>query len=276
MKMDLGVKKVGFAYSNKVGNEGFNEFMDLKNKMPQIQNYDPNSYIPVKGKKYMSNGSKLYCNLAFQCLLDKIEDYDKSRIGLYNCTDMPHLEDSIMFDVEAKQYGINGVSPMLVPNTLANVCSGQMAILSGINGINFTMSSGCISVANALIIANLHICENFIDAAILVSMEMASAMHSAIRQQRLNTSIDKTLYNSPELGASILVGNRDDNDLAAIVYIASALAINHSVENTFEELLHSIPTRQVDTILIDSGTSFIKKSLIESIVKNIGLNAHLG
>jgi hypothetical protein len=231
--------------------------------------------MPVKGKKYMSNSSKLYCNLAFQCLLDKMEDYNKSRIGLYNCTDMPHLDDSVIFDTEAKQYGISGVSPMLVPNTLANVCSGQMAILSGISGVNFTMTSGAVSVSNALTVANLHICENFIDVAVIVSMEMSSVVHDTIRTQRLRTSIDKRICNSPELGASVLVGNRSNNDLAVITYITSALSINDTIENTFKDMVNDIPNKQIDIVLIDSGIFFINKSLIELFVKNSGINAHI-
>jgi hypothetical protein len=164
---------------------------------------------------------------------------------------------------------------MLVPNTLANVCSGQMAILSGINGVNFTMTSGSISISNALTIAHLHICENFIDVAVIVSLEMSSVMHDAIRARRLKTSIDKKICNSPELGASILIGNRGNNDLAIITYNVSALSTNDTVENIFKELVHDITNKQIDIILIDSGVSFINRLFIESTMKNSGINAHI-
>ncbi|MDR0605110.1 MAG: hypothetical protein LBG80_12480 [Bacteroidales bacterium] len=274
MNVNLGIKKVGFLYGDKkTGNDGFCEFILSKEKSPKIKDYDPDGYIPVRGKKYMSNSSKLYCNLTHQCLPNVIiEQYKKNRIGLYNCTDMPHLEDSIMFDSEAQKYGINGVSPMLVPNTLANVCSGQMAILSGINGVNFTMTSGAVSISNALSVVNLHIYENFIDIAILVSMEMSSAMHSAIRQHRIRTSIEQKLQNSPELGASILVGKSNKDDLATIIYIDSSLSINNTLEDTFNELLNGILNKQIDIILIDSGASFINKSIINSIMNKKGIN----
>lgn len=270
MNVNLGIKRVGFLYDDKIGADGFNEFIVLKEKHPKIKEYDANAYIPTRGKKYMSNSSKLYCNLAYQCVSGV--NYGKNRIGLYNCTDIPHLEDSIMFDTDAKKYGINGVSPMFTPNTLANVCSGQMAILSGINAINFTMTSCAISVANAIILINLHICENFIDAAVIVSMENSSAMHDAIRLHRLKTSTEQ---NSPELGASILIGNRGDDDLAVITHTETSLSMGNTVETVFEKLFSNIPNKQIEVIVIDSGMLFIDKSIIDSIVKKFGINAHI-
>jgi hypothetical protein len=120
--------------------------------------------------------------------------------------------------------------------------------------------------------ANLHIYENFIDIAVIVSMEISSIMHDVIRSHRLKTS-NKQLYNAPELGAAILVGKKGNDDLAVIAHSESSLSIDNTVENTFEKLIHNISDKQIDVILIDSGISFIDQALIDHIVKNSGVDA---
>lgn len=254
--MLLGIKKIGFLYDEYYGLDGVTHFVETTPKGQKIKDYDPQGYLPLKGKKYMSNSSKFFCNLSYQCL-DSFQIGAKDRVGIYNCTDMPHLEDSVTFVNESRAFGVSGVSPILAPSILANVCSGQMAISSGINGINFTMTSGANSVPNGLQILNLHIQEEFVDYGIIVSMEVASHSHNALRANRKS--------NSPEFGGAILVGKYDPSDIAKISY--SKTVNIKPVESGLSSLLES-GFADVDLIIVDSGTTTPDNQGVEKVIRN--------
>ncbi|PKF74863.1 beta-ketoacyl synthase N-terminal-like domain-containing protein [Chryseobacterium sp. PMSZPI] len=239
-----------------------------------IEDYDPQKFLKPKGQRFLSKSTILYCSTAFQAIhsrgLVRFIQNTPERVGLYNGTELSNLEDCFAFDLTAKNEGPDRVSPMKVPNTIANAAASQMAIQAGIKGPNFSVCAGMAGSIQALDIACLHLKQGITDYGIVASTEVRNNYQKSIQKSFGDRNM------SPELGISMILERRESMDmenkspLAGIVMMHSEIFIDHEV--SFETYLYSvirpaITQYDVDILIVSGGLSAIDCDAFEIMVK---------
>lgn len=151
----------------------------------QFLNYDPQG---VLGKsRHLSSATKLLCSTAAQ-LMDhpnhKVDPTNATRVGVYVAADTINLEDDFEFDMCARNFGPDFVSPLKAPNTLSNVVGSHLARLYDIQGPNCTIAAGQQSFLQSLDIAQLALQTGTIERALLGVVEVTSIYQQACGQSR--------------------------------------------------------------------------------------------
>ncbi len=183
---NIAVTAVSYLSPDGSGMDTFFQQINNGHSKKVLEQYDPEGYLGKKGVRYLSNSTKLYCNLAFKCLdhpnVKILLNAHPEKFGLYDGSELANLEEAMAFDLVAKAEGPDYVSPMKAANTLANASASLMAIKSGISGPNFSVCGGATGSLQALDIASMHIRNKITDYGIVVSTETTSVYHTAIRR----------------------------------------------------------------------------------------------
>lgn len=248
----LAITSIGFNSPNGTGIDNFYNQINFGCTKEVIENYDPQQYLGTKGLRYLNKATLLYCNLAFQVIEERGlrgEIAQKSdRIGLYDGSDLSNIEDGFIFDFIAKTEGPDLASPMSAPNTIANASSSMMAIKANVKGPNFTVCGGVCGSLQALDIASLHISEGMTDYGILVSTEVTSKYHKAVRKgEKRNTDVSE----AGEMGISLLVeplNNAEDQGVKIYSKVIDITSGHKLLNESSEDLL----TRLAVTLIKDN------------------------
>lgn len=183
--INIAISNVSYLSVDGSGLDTFYQQINEGTKHTEIENYDPDGHLGKKGLRYVSSASKMYCNLAFNCLqhpnVQTFLNQHPERFGLYDGSELANLEEAMVFDLVAKGDGPDYVSPMKTPNTLANASASLMAIKAGITGPNFSVCGGATGSMQALDIACMHIRNRITEYGIVVSTEATSKFHQALR-----------------------------------------------------------------------------------------------
>lgn len=268
-----GIAIVGLGYISSLGSGKEVFYKKIKENLTseKMDNYDPDSFLAKRGLRYFSKATKMFCNLAFQCIhqnkLGNLIEFNKDRVGIYDGTELSNIEDGFAFDLVAKNDGPELVSPMNTPNTIANAAASQMAIQSKITGPNFSINGGTCSALQAIDVASMHLKDQIVDYAIICSTETSSKYQEAIRFGENRVS---NLPLANEYGTSIALERIEtalENDQKIFGYIKGIISgqtiENQSRENLIailiEELLlyNQLTISDVDMVMIGSGAQNI-------------------
>jgi len=272
---DILITAIGYNSPSGTGLESFIKQINSQHTETgkEIEVVDPQLYLGTKGIKFLNKATKMYCNVAFQCIeeqqLKQHIEASADKIGLYDCSDLSNIQDGFLFDLTAKVEGPDSVSPMSAPNTIANASSSQMAIKSNIKGPNFTVCSGACSSLQALDIANLHLKQGIINHAIVGSTEVVAKYQEAVRRGE-KRGTDK---NSNEVAVAMLLQRRDEltgeKQYARVLGFQSGTQL---LEENPEELLQRLinqsikqhPEFPVDLIVVGGGYHNLNLQSFES------------
>lgn len=121
----------------------------------EVKGLNFNDYIDRKEARKMDRYTQLAMVAAKQAMADSemnLESVDKNRIGVVFGVGIGGIKT---FEDEVKYYGIheeNGpkFNPFFIPKMIADIAAGQISILYGLHGPNYTTTSACASSTNAL------------------------------------------------------------------------------------------------------------------------------
>lgn len=133
--------------------------------------------------RYLSDATRLFGGAAVAVLDDArlaaLLASSPERVGVYTCEETVNLRDDYQFDLCIKVHGPDEASPLLAPNTLANVVGSHFASYTGITGPNCTIAAGQSGGMHALQSAQLGLLEGAIDCALVGGVEVSSDYHRA-------------------------------------------------------------------------------------------------
>ncbi|MEG1581042.1 MAG: beta-ketoacyl-ACP synthase II [Bacteroidaceae bacterium] len=122
----------------------------------EVKDFNPTDYLDRKECRKMD----LYEQYALVAAIEAVEDsgmnldtLDKNRVGVVLGVGIGGIHT---FEEEVGNYAINGAemgpkfSPFFIPKMISDIASGQVSIMYGFHGPNFTTTSACASSTNAL------------------------------------------------------------------------------------------------------------------------------
>jgi 3-oxoacyl-[acyl-carrier-protein] synthase II len=185
----VAIVGVGFISPQGTGLKGFSQhFRDEQQQEAKnyIEELDPHNYLGKNGLKFVGASSIMFCNLAYQGLenaglLPQLAQH-RSRIGIYDGSELANLEEAFQFDLSAKVNGADHVSPMRAPNTLANASASYFAIREEIVGPNVSVCGGSNGFVQALHLAKLHLDNGMIDFAVVCATDHLTYYYDVIVQ----------------------------------------------------------------------------------------------
>lgn len=122
----------------------------------EVKNFKATDFIDRKEVRKMD----LYEQYALVAAMEAVKDcgvdldtIDKNRVGVVLGVGIGGIHT---FEEEAGNYAVNGAemgpkyNPFFIPKMIADIASGQISILYGFHGPNYTTTSACASSTNAL------------------------------------------------------------------------------------------------------------------------------
>ena len=121
----------------------------------EVKNLDISEFIDRKEARKMDRYTQLAVISAMQAVADSgmiLEKVNKDRIGVIYGVGIGGLRT---FEDEVKYFALNEAAgpkfnPFFIPKMIADIASGQISIMYGFHGPNFTTTSACASSSNAL------------------------------------------------------------------------------------------------------------------------------
>lgn len=121
----------------------------------EVKGLDVNKYIDRKEARKMDRYAQLAIISAMQAVDDSgmdLEKVDKNRIGVVfgvGIGGIKTFEDEVLYYSKVKESGPK-FNPFFIPKMIADIASGQISIMYGFHGPNYTTTSACASSSNAL------------------------------------------------------------------------------------------------------------------------------
>jgi 3-oxoacyl-[acyl-carrier-protein] synthase II len=119
----------------------------------EIKHFDITKYIDQRESKRMDRFTQLAVAAASQAVTDSGLDFTKEnvyRIGSIVGTGIGGIKEIEDQHIRLLNGGPRKVSPFCVPRLMSNAASGTIAILYGLAGPNFSVSSACASGSHAI------------------------------------------------------------------------------------------------------------------------------
>jgi 3-oxoacyl-[acyl-carrier-protein] synthase II len=119
----------------------------------EVKGFAPESYIPKKRVKEMGRYAHLAVAAAKHCFDDaaiELTDEDREECGTLVGVGIGGLEWLYAHSLTLRDKGPERVSPYFIPNVIANLAGGQIAITYGLRGISYCNTSACSSSAHSL------------------------------------------------------------------------------------------------------------------------------
>ena len=114
----------------------------------EVRDFDPKAWVPPKDVKKMGSFIHYGIAAATMAMADaglEITDANAERAGVIIGSGIGGLRGIEETSIDLHQGGPRKVSPFYVPSTIINMISGQLCILKGFKGPNFTAVSACAS-----------------------------------------------------------------------------------------------------------------------------------
>ncbi|MGN0070179.1 MAG: beta-ketoacyl-ACP synthase II [Prevotella sp.] len=121
----------------------------------EVKNLNVNEYIDRKEARKMDRYAQLAIISAMQAVKDSgmdLETVDKNRVGVVYGVGIGGIrtfEDEVLYYGKVKEEGPK-FNPFFIPKMIADIASGQISIMFGFHGPNYTTTSACASSTNAL------------------------------------------------------------------------------------------------------------------------------
>src|SRR6478752_1487814 len=114
----------------------------------EVRDFDPKTWLPPKDAKRMDTFIHYGLAAAYMAMADanlEIDDSNAERAGVLIGSGIGGVRGIEETAVELHKGGPRKVSPFYVPSTIINMVSGQLCILKGFKGPNFSAVSACAS-----------------------------------------------------------------------------------------------------------------------------------
>ena len=121
----------------------------------EVKNLNINDYIDRKEARKMDRYAQFALISAMQAVKDSgmdLETIDKNRVGVVfgvGIGGIKTFEDEVSYYALNKENGPK-FNPFFIPKMIADIAAGQISILYGFHGPNYTTTSACASSTNAL------------------------------------------------------------------------------------------------------------------------------
>ena len=121
----------------------------------EVKGLNINDYIDRKEARKMDRYTQLAIIAAKQAVEDSqvdLDAIDKQRVGVVygvGIGGIKTFEDEVGYYSQHQEAGPK-FNPFFIPKMIADIASGQISILYGFNGPNYTTTSACASSSNAL------------------------------------------------------------------------------------------------------------------------------
>jgi len=119
----------------------------------EVKSFDITKYVEPRESKRMDRFTQFAVAAAKQAVNDSGLDFSKEdvyRIGSIVGTGIGGIKEIEEQHIKLLQKGVRQVSPFTVPRLMANAACGTIAILYGLKGPNFCVSSACASGNHAI------------------------------------------------------------------------------------------------------------------------------
>ena len=232
---------------NKYGSENYMRIANGNGKrlLPQIK---WKSHLGNINMGYLNRSSKTLLVAAQKALKDSglsEDDVDSDKIGIVTLSDKSNVETLDVVDYNTELYGLSGISPYDVANSIENSPGSHVAINLGITGLNITLSYGSSSGMDTL----LYACELFdselLDVIFVSGVELLPRINNLPDAGNIhhNKNNKPTMY--PYEGAAVLVLERYDHAIKrnANIY-AHVLGISNSCANHLDS---KVPDKLINT-----------------------------
>lgn len=122
----------------------------------EVKGFNANDFIDRKEARKMDLYEQYAIVAAMEAVKDSgmdLETVDKNRIGVILGVGIGGIHT---FEEEAGNYAVNGAemgpkyNPFFIPKMIADIAAGQISIMYGFHGPNYTTTSACASSTNAL------------------------------------------------------------------------------------------------------------------------------
>ena len=122
----------------------------------EVKNFKVTDFIDRKEARKMDLYEQYAVVAAMEAVKDSgmdLETVDKNRIGVILGVGIGGIKT---FEDEVSYYAVNGAgmapkfNPFFIPKMIADIASGQISIMYGFHGPNFTTTSACASSTNAI------------------------------------------------------------------------------------------------------------------------------
>ncbi len=115
--------------------------------------FDPKPQLTKKQIKETARFSQLSLIATKACLADsgiELSDADREKCGTYIGVGLGGLELIYHYSVTLHERGPGKISPYFIPQVIANLAAGQVAIEHGLRGPSYCTTSACASSAHAI------------------------------------------------------------------------------------------------------------------------------
>jgi 3-oxoacyl-[acyl-carrier-protein] synthase II len=119
----------------------------------EVKGFEATAWMPKKKIKEMGRFAQLSVAASRQCLEDaaiELSDEDRERCGTFIGVGLGGLEYLYQYSVTLAERGPTKVSPYFIPQVIANLAGGQVAIEHGLRGPSYCTTSACASSAHAI------------------------------------------------------------------------------------------------------------------------------
>lgn len=118
-----------------------------------VKDFKPENYMDKKEARRMDRFTQFAVAATYMAIKDAqldLDKIDKERFGIILGSGIGGIQTlEEQFEV-LMQKGPGRISPFLVPMMIANIAAGQLAIMVGAKGVNFTVVTACASGTNAI------------------------------------------------------------------------------------------------------------------------------
>jgi 3-oxoacyl-[acyl-carrier-protein] synthase II len=119
----------------------------------EVKGLDPQSVLPRSKIKEMGRFALLSVAASRACVADsglELGEAERAKCGSFIGVGMGGLEYLYQYSVTLKEKGPRKVSPYFIPQVIANLAAGQVAIDLGLQGPSYATTSACASSAHAI------------------------------------------------------------------------------------------------------------------------------
>ena len=119
----------------------------------ECRGFDAKALLTKKQLKETARFSQLSLAASKACLLDagiELTDEDRASCGTYIGVGLGGLELLYQYSLTLNERGPGKISPYFIPQVIANLAAGQLAIELGLRGPSYSTTSACASSAHAI------------------------------------------------------------------------------------------------------------------------------
>ncbi len=119
----------------------------------EVRNFEASSWMGKKKAREMGRFAQLSYAATRQCMADaaiELSDEDREQCGTFIGVGLGGIESIFTNSLKLEARGPRKISPYFIPQAIANLAAGQVAIEYGLQGPSYCTTSACASSAHAI------------------------------------------------------------------------------------------------------------------------------